>query len=44
VLPKSLTEGDGGWWRVGVAEVSERERVKEARADLEAHLKEARKY
>lgn len=44
VLPKSMTEGYGGWWRVGVAEVSERERVKNARADQDKHLKEARKY
>ena len=44
VLPKSMTEGYGGWWRVGVAEVSERESVQTARAGLEEHLKEARKY
>lgn len=44
VLPKSMTEGYGGWWRVGVAEVSERERVKTARTDQDEHLKEARKY
>jgi 3D-(3,5/4)-trihydroxycyclohexane-1,2-dione acylhydrolase (decyclizing) len=44
VLPKSMTEGYGGWWRVGVAEVSERERVKEARADQDSHLEQARKY
>ncbi len=44
VLPKSMTEGYGGWWRVGVAEVSERERVQAARRELEEHLEEARKY
>lgn len=44
VLPKSMTEGYGGWWRVGVAEVSQRESVKAARAGLEEHLKEARQY
>ena len=44
VLPKSMTEGYGGWWRVGVAEVSERESVKEARQGQEEHLLEARKY
>lgn len=44
VLPKSMTEGYGGWWRVGVAEVSQRERVKEARADQDSHLEQARKY
>ena len=44
VLPKSMTEGYGGWWRVGVAEVSERASVKKARKGLDEHLKEARKY
>ena len=44
VLPKSMTEGYGGWWRVGVAEVSELERVKAARRAQEEHLEEARKY
>lgn len=44
VLPKSMTEGYGGWWRVGVAEVSERERVQAARRELEEHLEEARRY
>ena len=44
VLPKSMTEGYGGWWRVGVAEVSARERVQAARRALEEHLEQARKY
>jgi len=44
VLPKSMTEGYGGWWRVGVAEVSERDAVRQARKDLDAHLEQARKY
>ena len=44
VLPKSMTEGYGGWWRVGVAEVSERESVQSARTTLEKHLQEARRY
>lgn len=44
VLPKSMTEGYGGWWRVGVAEVSERERVQTARGEQDSHLKQARKY
>ena len=44
VLPKSMTEGYGGWWRVGVAEVSERESIQSARKTLEEHLKEARRY
>ncbi|MEN6636725.1 MAG: 3D-(3,5/4)-trihydroxycyclohexane-1,2-dione acylhydrolase (decyclizing) [Clostridiaceae bacterium] len=44
VLPKSMTEGYGGWWRVGVAEVSERESIQSARKTLEEHLQEARRY
>jgi 3D-(3,5/4)-trihydroxycyclohexane-1,2-dione acylhydrolase (decyclizing) len=44
VLPKSMTEGYGGWWRVGAPEVSERERVQKARADQDEHLAQARKY
>jgi 3D-(3,5/4)-trihydroxycyclohexane-1,2-dione acylhydrolase (decyclizing) len=44
VLPKSMTEGYGGWWRVGAPEVSARESVQKARLDLDAHLKQARKY
>lgn len=44
VLPKSMTEGYGGWWRVGVAEVSERERVQTARRAQEEHLEQARRY
>ena len=44
VLPKSMTEGYGGWWRVGVAEVSERESVQKARQGLEEHLDQARRY
>jgi 3D-(3,5/4)-trihydroxycyclohexane-1,2-dione acylhydrolase (decyclizing) len=44
VLPKTMTNGYGAWWRVGVAEVSDKDEVKKARKDLEAHLSEARKY
>ena len=45
VLPKSMTEGYGGWWRVGVAEVStNRPQVQAARKELEEHLGQARRY
>lgn len=44
VLPKSMTHGYGGWWRVGVAEVSERKSVQEARKSQDEHLAQARKY
>ena len=44
VLPKSMTEGYGSWWRVGDTEVSENDRNLEAyRSHLE-HLDQARKY
>lgn len=32
------------WWRVGLAEVSEKETVREARKDIDARLKTARQY
>ena len=44
VLPKSMTEGYGGWWRVGVAEVSGRESIQASRRELEERLQEARRY
>ncbi len=44
VLPKSMTEGYGSWWRVGDTEVSENPRNLEAYQDHLAHLKDARKY
>ena len=44
VLPKSMTEGYLSWWRVGVAEVSDKDTVRDARKSLEEHLNEARKY
>ena len=44
VLPKSMTEGYGSWWRVGDTEVSENERNLEAYRDTQAHVSDARKY
>lgn len=44
VLPKSMTEGYGSWWRVGDTEVSENPRNLEAYADHLDHVKDARKY
>lgn len=32
------------WWRVGLAEVSGKAEVREARADIEEHLKQVRQY
>ena len=44
VLPKSMTEGYGAWWRVGDTEVSENPKNLAAYADHLAHVKDARKY
>lgn len=44
VLPKSMTDGYGSWWRVGDTEVSENQRNLEAYQDHLAHVKDARKY
>ena len=44
VMPKSMTEGYGSWWRVGDTEVSENPKNLAAYADHLAHVKDARKY
>ena len=44
VLPKSMTEGYGSWWRVGDTEVSENPRNLAAYEDTKNHVKETRKY
>ncbi len=44
VLPKSMTEGYGAWWRVGNPEVSESETVRAAWENHLTHVKDARKY
>ena len=44
VLPKSMTEGYGSWWRVGDTEVSENPRNVEAYRDTAAHVETARKF
>ena len=44
VLPKSMTEGYGSWWRVGDTEVSENPRNLAAYEDTAAHVREAMKY
>ncbi len=43
VLPKSMTEGYGSWWRVGDTEVSENPRNLKAYQDHLDHVKDARK-
>ena len=44
VLPKSMTEGYGSWWRVGDTEVSENPKNLKAYEEHLAHVKDARKY
>ena len=44
VLPKSMTEGYGAWWRCGDVEVSERPEQLKVYEDHLAHEKNARKY
>ena len=44
VLPKTMTDGYGSWWRVGDTEVSQRPENVAAYQDHLAHVKDARKY
>lgn len=44
VLPKTMTDGYGAWWHVGVAGHSENEKVREAYENKEKNLEKARKY
>ena len=43
-LPKTMTDGYGAWWHVGIASVSEKESVREAYKKKEENLAKARKY
>jgi len=44
VLPKTMTDGYGAWWHVGVASVSENEKVRSACWEKQKNLEKARKY
>lgn len=44
VLPKTMTDGYGAWWNVGIAAVSEKESVREACREVMEHRAQARKY
>lgn len=44
VLPKSMTDGYGAWWHVGVASTSQNEAVQTAYENKKASLEKARKY
>ena len=44
VLPGSMTPGFDSWWRVGVAEVSEMERVQQAYQEQQNHIQSVREF
>ena len=44
VLPKTMTDGYGAWWNVGIAATSEKESVRQACAEVMEHREQARKY
>ena len=44
VLPKSMTDGYGGWWNVGCSDMPRTEKGKEALAERTQKLSEAKKY
>ena len=44
VLPKTMTDGYGAWWHVGVAGTSENEKVRGAYENKRKNLEKARKY
>lgn len=44
VLPKSMTDGYGAWWHVGIGDNERNERIKEAYEDRMSHLGQARMY
>ncbi len=44
VLPKSMTDGYGAWWHVGVPSVSKNENVNNAYASKEENKNKARRY
>ena len=44
VLPKSMTDGYGAWWHVGIASTSAKEAVNSAYENKEENLRKARKF
>ena len=44
VLPKTMTDGYGAWWHVGVPSVSKNEKVNKAFEAKEESKSKARKY
>lgn len=44
VVPKTMTDGYGSWWNVGLADVSENEAVRKCWDDVKEHRDQAKKY
>lgn len=44
VLPKSMTDGYGAWWHVGIGQSEKNKAVQSAYESKESNLKDARKY
>lgn len=44
VLPKTMTEGYEAWWRVGTAEVADKQAIVDSTIDQKKHLENARQY
>ena len=44
VLPKTMTRGYDSWWHVGIAEISEKDGIREAFEAKQMNLKKARAY
>jgi 3D-(3,5/4)-trihydroxycyclohexane-1,2-dione acylhydrolase (decyclizing) len=44
VLPKSMTDGYGSWWHVGIGDSDNNEKIKASYEDRKKHLEKARMY
>ncbi|KZL93469.1 3D-(3,5/4)-trihydroxycyclohexane-1,2-dione acylhydrolase (decyclizing) [Clostridium magnum] len=44
ILPKTMTHDYESWWRVGLAEISDKESIKEAHKELKENIAKAREY
>ncbi|MDF2543681.1 MAG: iolD [Herbinix sp.] len=44
ILPKSMTDGYGSWWHVGLGDSDTNEKIKASYEDRQSHLEHARMY